>query len=130
MKKILIISKDENSGGSIETINHMVMSLNLKILGIVGDYATAITYIEQDLPDLIVCDVTLNKDYDGLDILKKISKKYPIASILITKGVNTNFMKQAQGIKVVGYLTKPFVFSQVKITLQLSLDWASSIASK
>jgi len=122
MKKILIISTDDEDGGSIETFNQIAPKLNLKVLGIVEDFATAMTYIKQTIPDLIICDVTLNEKYDSLEVLRKISAKFPIASILVTNDSNNDFVKHTQGIQIIGHLTKPLLLSQVKITVKVSLS--------
>ncbi|OJJ16391.1 hypothetical protein BKI52_34445 [marine bacterium AO1-C] len=121
MKKILIISTDRQKGGSITTFNHIAQQLNLTVLGIAEDFATISAYIQKTIPDLIICDVSLNDDYDGLEILRQISTKYPIASILVSSWPNTSYPDETQGIQVVGYLTKPFVPNQVKITIKVSL---------
>lgn len=125
MKKILIISKDESSGGSIDTFNQIAQTMNLEVLGIAGDYHTSVSYIRKVNPDLIICDVSLSETLDGVTTLQKVHKKHPIASILVSRNVDSSYLDNTQGMFIVGHLTKPFSLNQVNITLKLSLSLIS-----
>lgn len=122
MKKILIISKDQEIQGSIASIHQLSRDLKVKVIGVAEDHLQTLSYIKKTIPDLIVCDISLHQEFDGMELMRRIAQKYPIATLFIANVSHPSIMDKAQGIHVVGHLTKPLMMEQLKITLKLSLN--------
>lgn len=122
MKKILIISKDQEIQGSIASIHQLSSDLKAKVIGVAEDYPQTLSYIKKTIPDLIVCDTSLYQELDGIALMRRIAQKYPIATLFVADVSYSSIMEKAQDIPVVGYSTKPLMMEQLKITLKLSLN--------
>lgn len=122
MKNILIISKDDDSQGSIASVRQISENLNTTITGCAQTFHQAMTLIKKNMPELIVCDVEIDEEFDGVEIAQQIRKKFPIGVVFIAENPNRQIMEKAQGIPIAGFLTKPFAMDQLRVTLKLSLN--------
>lgn len=122
MKEILLISKDHTAKGSIKLVKMASKNLGAKVIGVAGTYEEAITQIKKLSPSLIICDVDIEQDFDGIEIMHKITKKHIIPVILIATSTDSQILQQAQGIDIIGFIVKPFVVEQLEITMEVSLN--------
>ncbi len=84
----------------------MLKRNNLEVAGVVKTGEEALDFISQKKPDIILMDITLSGDLDGIETTEKIKKKAEIPIIFLTahKG-GVNFSK-AKEIGADGYLIK------------------------
>ena len=122
MKNILIISKDDDTQGSIAAVHQSSQNLNTKITGCAQNFSGAMALIKKTMPELIVCDVGIDDEFDGIEIAQQIRQRFPVAVIFIAENASRKIMEKAQGIPIAGFLTKPFAMDQLRITLKLSLN--------
>ena len=122
MKKALVISKDESIKGTIKSTNYVAQELSGVEVFVVQSYEEAENSIKEKMPELIICDVDIDNEYDGLNIINRIYLKYKISTILIANSTNSQVLEHTQGIKLVGFITKPILIKQLKINLKFSLN--------
>lgn len=71
--------------------------------------------------DLVICDVNLNEEKDGIDFITDVVSKNPKPVIYLTAYNNVNVVRRAKETVPFAYLLKPFNEIQLKITIELAL---------
>ncbi|WP_129596781.1 response regulator [Methanohalophilus profundi] len=113
----------------------IAMGLKLKlenqgyiVRGIVSDGQTAIKTASCTGPDIILMDIILKGDMDGIEVAGKIKQNSSIPIIFITGISDKETLRRAHKIKPVGLLTKPYSDRHLfkKIELALSKDGSFS----
>lgn len=81
--------------------------LGLEPVGEALDGACALTLIQKERPDLVICDIRM-PELDGLELIEKASALNPAPRFLILSGY-TDFSYAQKGLRLgaLGYLTKP-----------------------
>ncbi|TDH26206.1 sigma-54-dependent Fis family transcriptional regulator [Segetibacter sp. 3557_3] len=87
----------------------------------------AIEFLEQQQPDLVLCDFRL-EDFDGKELLIKIKDKYPRTPVIIVTGYSD--IKVAVDVMKLGaydYVTKPLFPDEIILSIKKALDKSSSV---
>ena len=77
--------------------------------------------IEKDEPDIILMDINLNQEIDGIDIIKEVYKIKYIPVIYITGIDEEEVLNKALETNPAGYIVKPFNRETLKSTILLAL---------
>jgi DNA-binding NarL/FixJ family response regulator len=78
----------------------------LQIVGEVGDGEELLSYLKNDLPELVILDISMPK-INGVDLTRILKKSYPSVKILmLTMHKNKQFFYQAMSAGADGYLIK------------------------
>jgi len=102
------------------------MSLILNKLGYdtskpAESYSDAIKMIENERPDLVLLDIQLFGDKDGIDVAETINKDFKIPFIFLTANVDKFTLERAKKVFPPAYLIKPFkkedLYSAIEICL-------------
>lgn len=79
---------------------------DLTILGIIDDPSDLNEKLKDDKPHVIVMDIRM-KDYNGIELTKKITKIYPDIKIIILSGYNYDeYMKAAYEAGAYAFISK------------------------
>lgn len=117
MKKILIVE------------DNYIIALDLKSIIVklgfyVSDIADTISKVENSLlsnkPDLIIMDIFLKDNNNGVEIVKKLYQKEYIPVIYLTGCINENILEKAINTKPIAYLVKPFKYYELKAAIKLA----------
>ncbi len=81
----------------------------------------AITALENHQLDLVLLDVNLEDEIDGIDIAGFIVENYAIPFIYITSYATKTILERAKITKPIGYIVKPFIIDQLLSTIEISL---------
>ncbi len=84
-------------------------------------YACAIDKLGKECFDLILLDINLSGQYDGIQIAQCIRKHFMIPFIFITSYVDANTIAQAKVTGPAGYIVKPFRESDIITTVEIAL---------
>ena len=80
-----------------------------------GDEALTKLAIE---PDLVMLDVKMRRDGEGIEYLPQIRKKLPNAKILMITGVDdTEIIRAARDLGADDYITKPLMLEYLESTV-------------
>ena len=80
----------------------------------------AIKMAESLKPDLILMDIILEDEMDGIEAAQKIKQKFDIPIIFTTSCYDDETIERASIIKPIGYIIKPYDYNQLKITLEMA----------
>ena len=85
---------------SLEAFGHTVV-------GLAPTGAQAVKNALSSYPDLILMDIRLNGDTDGIEAAKQIRNHRPAPVIFITANTDDMVMRRASELEPLGYLSKP-----------------------
>ena len=102
-----------------EVIVAQWMKIELEDVGYeVFDFVTtgekAITSALENKPDIILLDINLSGEIDGIDAAEKITDSLSIPIIFMTGYNESSILERAQKINPVGYLEKPVEIYNIK----------------
>ncbi len=117
-KKILIVEDDK----MLCTIFEMfIMQLNYELIGISQTGKEAIGLCKLNRPDVILMDIHLEGDINGIETSKKINELYDIPVIFITSDIDRATIKSAINKNTYGFLMKPIYKSTLGVTVEFAL---------
>ena len=79
---------------------------------------TAIEKAKEIDPDLIVMDISLEGEIDGIDAMKKVREFSDVPVIYITGNSDPYHVERAEETDYLDYLTKPIEFEDLKKAVQ------------
>ncbi len=102
------------------------LALDLKKLGyhicaVVNSGEKAISQVEKSTPDLILMDIMLKGEMDGITAAEKIYHQWKIPIIYLSAYADTNTLQRAQSTPVYGYLVKPYKIADISTTISMAL---------
>lgn len=115
-KKILIVEDQE--------INSKDLKVKLSRLGYDSDIVTngydAINYVKEKPADLVIMDIFLEKDMDGIEAAKEIGNLKTMPLIFLTAYFDEDLLKRAQKVNPAAYIIKPVEQKELKATVEMA----------
>lgn len=81
----------------------------------------ALAFLEKNRPDLVLMDIMLNGEMDGIETATVIKSKYNIPVIYITALTDKETIQRAKITEPFGYLTKPFEDREIFTVIDMAL---------
>ncbi|MCP4176672.1 MAG: response regulator [bacterium] len=104
MKRVLIV-EDELLLAMIN--QHIVEEIGCIVMDILTKGEEAIEYVQSSVPDVILMDIFLEGEIDGITAMEKIRKFSRIPVIYITGNSDKSAVKRAKLTNFHGFLVKP-----------------------
>ncbi len=101
-------------------LKRSLTKLDYNVLETLESGEEALEFVDQELPDLILMDIQLEGDLDGIDTAHMISKKYPIPIIFLTSNTDARTFNRAKLTQPHAYLSKPFRVNDIKHSIDLA----------
>ena len=80
-------------------------------------------YLKKHKVDLIILDMIMEDDFDGLDTFEKIIDSRPEQKVILASGFSeTERVKKAQNLGAGRYVRKPFTRKEIGRAIRESLD--------
>lgn len=83
------------------------------------DPSTALKIAREVSLDLLIADVNLQAERDGIDVATQLFSLYGLPTVFLTSYTDEETIKRASKVDVIGYLTKPFreeeIIAQMKV---------------
>jgi DNA-binding response OmpR family regulator len=80
-----------------------------QVVGIAKDSSAAIEYIHNHNVNLIIADITISGELNGIETIEIIQKNFDIPVIFLTSHQEDKFLKQAAKVNYKGFIVKPFI---------------------
>lgn len=105
--------------------------LNLEALGVIvvdvtGSGRDAVTLAGELHPDLVLMDILLPGDMDGIQAAACISHEYDIPVIYLTSYVDADSLQRAKVTDPLGYILKPYTQRELQAVISLALHRAKN----
>ncbi len=102
-----------------EAVNALALQMMLKTAGfvVIGSVAKGEKAVEEAIekkPDLILMDIRLAGEIDGLEAVRRIKEKVDIPVIFMTGYAERAIEKRASELNPVGFLTKPIGYTEIE----------------
>lgn len=89
-------------------IQHQLQTLGYEVLDIAKSCAQALTSLASNQPDIILMDVMIDGDVDGIETAAKIKETYDIPIIYLTDLKDDHTFQRAKSTHPAVFLNKPF----------------------
>ncbi len=81
----------------------------------------AIKRVEKDNPDLVLMDIVLKGEMDGVEAARRIREKWKTPVVFLSAFGSDEIMERAKGAEPYGYLKKPFRITDIRSTVEMAL---------
>ena len=109
-----------------DLISWRLTELGFHVMGSAEDYQSVMEKLSQyqrdELPHLILMDINLPGETDGITAATEIQEKYQIPIVYISSLMDDEIMERAKQTKPRGYIVKPFTDNQLKATVEMALQ--------
>jgi CheY-like chemotaxis protein len=112
MKKKIMIVEDEMIMAL--SLREMLEDWGFEVVPLVASGETAVARVPAYKPDLVLMDIRLFGEMDGVEAAQKIISRYRIPVIFMTGYADGEIMRRAKVLKPAGYLVKPLNFNELK----------------
>lgn len=116
--RILIVEDEDLYADQLEML---VDKLGYEHLGTVDNSADALVKIKEATPDLILMDVHINGEHDGIELAALVQQEHPVPIIFITSLQDDLTFKRASRTGPLNFLVKPFSQLQLQRTIELTV---------
>jgi len=79
------------------------------------------------LPHLLLCDINLQEEETGIDLVNELRRKYAFEVIFITSYHSRSIIQQAAALQPANYIIKPIEESQLYACVQLVVNKIESL---
>jgi len=117
--KILVV---EDELIAAESLALDLKRLGYKVIGIVDSGEKAINKTDKTKPDLVLMDIMLKGEVDGIAAADKIYNTFAIPVIYLTAYADANTLERAKNSSPYGYLVKPYKAVELNSTIQVALQ--------
>jgi len=105
IKRIFIVEDEIIVAKGIEDI---LIHNGYNVVGIATNYKQAKQKIASTLFDLILCDINLNCEKTGIELMAEITAVYPVPFIFISAYDDIETIRKTNQLAPANYITKPF----------------------
>ncbi len=118
MAKIMIV---EDEWTVAEEIKMALQSFEYTVTSMPSSGEVAIQNAEKDKPDLVLMDIVLEGEMDGIEAADEIRSRFNIPIIYLTAYADEKILERAKITKPSGYIVKPFINEDLKIAIEIAL---------
>ncbi len=83
--------------------------------------AEAMELVANKKPDVVLMDINIKGDMDGIETARMIKSGFNIPVIYVTSHSDGATLERAKGTKPDGFITKPFEDNDLRIAIELAL---------
>ncbi len=104
-----------------EDIKISLQNLGYTISSVTSSGKEAIQKAEEDRPDLVLMDIVLQGEMDGIEAANQIRSRFNIPIVYLTAYADDKVLERAKITEPSGYIVKPFINEDLKITIEIAL---------
>jgi len=116
--KILIVEDEPIIATDLELT---LEKLGYEVTDTVEDAASAIVSIQKNKPDLILLDILIEGDIDGVMLAQDINTHYQIPFVYLTSNTDLFTINRVKRTKPAGFIVKPFHESDLVTNIEIAL---------
>lgn len=116
--KILIVEDEMLIAANIA---NQLEAFGYEVIGIIPRGEEAVKVVQNEKPDLVLMDINLKGDIDGIETAKRLQQEEQIPIIYLTANSDDEHFNRAKATNPYAFLSKPFK----RLDLQRALELAS-----
>jgi two-component system, LytTR family, response regulator LytT len=117
--KILIV---EDEVLIAEDLKDTLVEFGITKIEMAHNKIIAMQYIHSFIPDIVLLDIRMKNELDGLDVGKYLMRETTIPFIYITAHSDVAMIKDIIKTKPISYITKPFKESDLFASINLAME--------
>ncbi|KXS44290.1 MAG: response regulator receiver protein [Methanohalophilus sp. T328-1] len=118
-KSRILVVEDEAIVAMV--IKRRLQDLGYIVSGVASTGKDAITKVEGTFPDLVLMDIRLKGDMDGIEATKTIKDRFSLPVVYLTAHSDDVTFKKAKETDPDGYILKPFTEKDLSTTIEIAL---------
>jgi CheY-like chemotaxis protein len=103
-------------------LKQQLTKLGYHVIAVVASGTKALEKIVDLRPDLVLMDIHIEGEFDGIEISARIPPALGIPIIYVTAFSEETTLERARATKPYGFLVKPFSEKDVHATIQMALE--------
>ncbi len=115
----ILIVEDDDIIARVE--DWRLKNLGYNVCGRATSGAEAMELVVKNKPDLVLMDINIRGDIDGIETAKMIKKGFNIPVVYVTSHSDGATLERAKETKPDGFIVKPFEDNALRIAIQLAL---------
>lgn len=123
--KILIVEDEMIIAANISL---QLSSLGYEVTGITPRGEEALISIKQDQPDIVLMDISLKGDMDGIETVQTMQKDFDIPVIYLTANADDSNFNRAKATHPYAFISKPFKKLDLQRAIELTVTRLQSEA--
>jgi len=96
--------------------------LGYNVSGLAASGEEALRKAREDAPDLILMDIRIEGDMDGIETARRLAKVQPTPVVYLTAHSEDSTIDRARETQPYGYLLKPFSERELHATIQMAMQ--------
>ncbi|WP_299124005.1 LytTR family transcriptional regulator DNA-binding domain-containing protein [uncultured Winogradskyella sp.] len=116
--KILIVEDEMIIGANISL---QLTELGYEVTGIIPRGEEALKHIENNPPDILLLDINLKGNLDGIETAENMQKNHNIPIIYLTANTDDAHFNRAKKTHPYGFISKPYKKLDLQRTIELAL---------
>jgi two-component system, response regulator PdtaR len=118
-KPVILLVEDDDILAQIEELR--LKKMGYEICGVASSGDEAVSMADKFHPDLIMMDIALPGDLDGIAAAEEIRKTQRIPIIYVTAHSGEDLVERAKKTIPDGYIIKPFRDEDLRVAIELAL---------
>ena len=115
-----MIVEDEMIIGA--NISLQLSKLGYEVTGLVSRGEEAIAHVSQNRPDIVLMDIQLKGELDGIETVIKMHGQSPVPVIYLTANADGENFERAKATNPYAFISKPFKKLDLQHAIELTMD--------
>lgn len=111
----------EDEGIVAQDLHETVLQMGYRVAGLASEGVQAVCMAEELQPDLIVMDVGLRGEVDGIQAARMILERFHLPVIFLTGHRDIETLKRAVSTGPLGYILKPFQEVELRSAIEVAI---------
>lgn len=116
--KVVIVEDEALIADHIASI---LETANYEVIEIFDEAAIFFKFLSNNKPDLVLLDINLNDDLDGVDIAHEINSKHKIPIVFLTSNTDKKTIERAKRTMPISFIAKPYTAEGLLSNLEIAL---------
>jgi PAS domain S-box-containing protein len=118
MRRILLVDDEAIIATQLE---ERLVRMGYEVAGIASSGREAVDMAGRLLPDLILMDIVMPGEMDGIAAARLIRSEHRIPFIFLTAHTDEGLITRAKEVEPLGYILKPFQDAQITASIEIAL---------
>ena len=115
----IIIAEDEKIVA--KDIENKLKKLGYRISAVVSTGKDVLTKVSESAPDLVLMDIKLDGEMDGIEAAQKLKEGYGIPVVYLTAYADNLTLSRIMETEPSGYVLKPFSLKELSHSIEVAL---------